>query len=62
MCKGVDRYMQLTTVLMHKANGLLQFLFGEIKAGKVAGVGVIFQPDIDGVGWSSKVILSWGCM
>lgn len=27
-----------------------QFLFGEIKAGKVAGVGVIFQPDIDGIG------------
>ncbi len=50
MCKGIDRDMQLTTVLMHKANGFLQFLFGEIKAGKVAGVSVIFQPDIDGIG------------
>jgi hypothetical protein len=50
MGEGVDGDMQLTTVLMHKADGFLQFLFGEIKAGKVAGVGVIFQPDIDGIG------------
>ena len=44
MCKGIDRDMQLTTVLMHKANGFLQFLFGEIKAGKVAGVPVKLAP------------------
>lgn len=50
MSEGIDGDMQLTTVLMHKADGFLQFLFGEIKAGKVAGVGVIFQPDIDGIG------------
>ena len=50
MSEGVNGNMQFATMLVHKADGFLQFLFGEIKAGKVAGVGVIFQPDIDGIG------------
>ena len=50
MREGVNGNMQFATMLVHKADGFLQFLFGEIKAGKVAGVGVIFQPDIDGIG------------
>lgn len=50
MSEGIDGDMQFMMVLMYKVDGFLQFFFGEIKVGKVVGVGVIFQFDIDGIG------------
>jgi hypothetical protein len=42
--------MKLPAVLMYKADRFLQFFFGEVKAGKMTGVGVIFQSDVYRVG------------
>jgi hypothetical protein len=50
MREGINRDMQFTSVLMHKTDRFLQFLFCKIETGKVAGVGIIFQADIDGIG------------
>lgn len=50
MGKRVDGNMQLAAVLMNEVNGFLKLFLRKVKASKMAGVGVIFQPDIDRIG------------
>ena len=50
MSKGIDGDMQLAAVLVNEVNGFLKLFLRKVEASKMAGVGVIFQPDIDRIG------------
>ncbi len=50
MSKGIDGNMQLAAVLVNEVNGFLKLFLRKVEASKMAGVGVIFQPDIDRIG------------
>ncbi len=50
MGEGVDGDMQLAAVAMHVIDRFLQLFLGEVEAGEVARVGIVFQADVNGVG------------
>ena len=50
MGKSVDGNMQFATMLMHIIHRLLQFAVGKVETGKVAGIGVILETDVNRIG------------
>ncbi|AEW75388.1 hypothetical protein EcWSU1_03960 [Enterobacter ludwigii] len=50
MGEGIDGDMQFAAVLVDEGNGFLKLFLRKVEASKMAGVGIIFQPDIDRIG------------
>ena len=50
MGEGVDGDMQFPAMLMDIIHRLLQFAVGKVETGKVAGIGVILETEINGIG------------
>ena len=50
MGKGIDGNVQFAPVLVNEVNGFLKLFLRKVKTRKMAGVGIIFQPDIDRIG------------
>ena len=50
MGKGIDGDVQFAPVLVNEVNGFLKLFLRKVKTRKMAGVGIIFQPDIDRIG------------
>lgn len=60
MGKGIDGDVQFAPVLVNEVNGFLKLFLRKVKTRKMAGVGIIFQPDIDRIGPFSMAALSAG--
>ena len=50
MGKGVDGNMQFATMLVNIVDATRQLLIIKIQSSKMAGIGVILEADIDGIG------------
>lgn len=48
--EGIDGDVQLAAMLMHVVHRLFQLAVGEVETGKVAGIGVILEADINRIG------------
>lgn len=57
---GVDRYVELPPGLVDSPQAFLQLAFVKVEAGEMAGVGVVAETDVDGIGALSQGRLQGG--